>query len=399
MGWDLIEKKFICAILIILNIIFIIGAIIIKHKYYGNVYRIDFIFALSVFSLITSYLYLANAKPRFFKEFFQKYFNKSILIALSGTFTVTIYILFYVFLPKYTVQDAYTIVTSDTRFISGNITNITPYKPKKMDKHGNPFAGYAYRFLWEHNEITEWIYFDPMNGAIYSNLTKTNNNFVGEWNKTNTTIGTAAVITIKNETLKSFDFSFIGVFGGNGGSIDGTATILDENKAVFEYKSETDIEGTLKVQFLLDNDSLKVGIVEGFNYSLGFGNHVVIDGEYTKSNPVYTNVNIINEILPTNEIKDKLKNLLGEDNYKQVLDVIQDGIRYEDNTLNYSGFLDGCGQGVDLLIKDNKLYCLTYFIGAEGYTLYTNDKNYKKTLPSFFHIDRQDYKLGFVYKP
>jgi hypothetical protein len=235
--------------------------------------------------------------------------------------------------------------------------------------------------------------------SITSNPTKTNNNFVGEWNRTNTNTGTAAEITIKNQTLKSFDFSFIGAFGGNGGSIDGTATIIDTNNAVFEYTSETDKEYTVKVQFLLDNNCLKVDIIDGSNSSLGFGSYVVIDGEYTKSEPIYTNANIINEILPTNEIKEKMKNLLGEDNYKQVLDVIQDGMRYEDTNLNYSGFLEGCGQGVDLLIKDNKIYCLAYFIGAEDYTLYTNDKNYKDTLPSFFHIDRQDYKLGFVYNP
>lgn len=235
--------------------------------------------------------------------------------------------------------------------------------------------------------------------SITSKPTKTNNNFVGEWNRTNTNTGSAAVITIKNQTLQSFDFSFIGAFGGNGGSIDGTATILDTNTAVFEYTPETDKEDTVIVQFLLDNNNLKVGIIDDFNYSLGFGAYVVIDGEYTNSEPIYTNANIINEILPTNEIKKKMKTLLGQDNYKQVLDVIQDGMRYEDNKLNYSGFLEGCGQGVDLLIKGKKLYCLTYFIGTEGYTLYTNDKKYKDTLPSFFYIDRTDFKLGFVYKP
>lgn len=239
---------------------------------------------------------------------------------------------------------------------------------------------------------------DPTSSnSINSNPSTSSNDFAGKWNRTNTNTGTSAVITIKNQTMQSFDFAFIGAFGGNGGSIDGTATILDTNEAVFEYTSET--EDTVKVQFLLDNNNLKVGIIDGFNYSLGFGNYVVIDGEYTKSEPVYTNANIINEILPTNEVKEKMKTLLGEDNYKLVLDVIQDGMRYEDNNMNYSGFLEGCGQGVDLLIKDNKVYCLAYFIGAEGYTLYTNDENYKDTLPSYFHIDRQDYKLGFVYKP
>lgn len=62
-----------------------------------------------------------------------------------------------------------------------------------------------------------------------------------------------------------------------------------------------------------------MSIIEGFNYSLGFGSHVVIDGEYTKSEPIYTNANFINEILPTDDIKEKMKTLLGKDIYKQVL--------------------------------------------------------------------------------
>jgi hypothetical protein len=231
------------------------------------------------------------------------------------------------------------------------------------------------------------------------NANTTNNDFIGDWNRTNTVTGCAAEIRIKNQTAKSFSFSFLGLYGGNGGSIDGIATILDNNKAVFEYISEYDKEVFAKVEFVIENDILKVSVIDGFNYALGFGNKVYMDGEYTKSKPKYTNENIINEILPNEEIKNRMKVLLGEDAYIEMLNVIQDGARYDENDLDYSGFLDGCGQGVDLVIKGNKIYCLGYFIGEEGYILYTNDENYKDILPPFFHIDRTDYKLGFVYKP
>ena len=232
-----------------------------------------------------------------------------------------------------------------------------------------------------------------------TNSNSTHNIFKGDWNRTNVTTGCAAEIKIESQTTKSFDFTFVGTYGGNGGSIDGTAIILNNNKAIFEYRSEDDNEVYAKVEFQIENDVLIVKLIDGFNYALGFGNKVFIDGKYTKSIPRYTNENIINEILKTKEIKKSMRNLLGGEAYKEVLDVIQDGERYDDNVLDYSGFLDGCGQGVDLVIKGNKIYCLGYFIGAEGYVLYTNDENYKDSLPSFFHIDRTDYKLSFVCKP
>lgn len=162
------RKKIIGTLIILLNITSIIGSFIISDKYYNNVYHISFFINLSGLSIIISYLYLINAKPRFFK----KYFRRSILLALSSILTVASYILFFVYLPKYTVQDAYTIITSDTRFMSDTFTNITPLKPNTMITSGNPFAEYAYRFLWEHNEITDWIYFDPINGEIYVNTSK-----------------------------------------------------------------------------------------------------------------------------------------------------------------------------------------------------------------------------------
>lgn len=230
------------------------------------------------------------------------------------------------------------------------------------------------------------------------NANTTHKDFSGDWNRTNTVTGCAAEIRIKNQTTQSFNFSFCGFYGGNDGTIDGTAIILDNNKAVFEYISEHDKEVFAKVEFLIENDILKVSVIDGSDNALGFGNRVHMDGEYTKSMPKYTNENIINEILPNDQIKKRMRVLLGEDSYKEVLDVIQDGERYEDNNLDYSGFLVGCGQGVDLVIKGNKIYCLGYFIGGEGYILFTNDGNFKDILPQFFHIDRTD-KLSFVYKP
>jgi len=81
--------------------------------------------------------------------------------------------------------------------------------------------------------------------------------------------------------------------------------------------------------------------------------------------------------------------------------VIEYGIRYKVDGLTYSGFISGAGEGVDLLINDNNIYCLGYGLDADGfvYKLYTNDQDYKDKLPPFMKIERPDYKLQFVYKP
>ncbi|WP_167958364.1 hypothetical protein [Anaerosporobacter faecicola] len=249
--------------------------------------------------------------------------------------------------------------------------------------------------LIKHNTCLQQS--DPPSSAPAAN--NLINDFIGEWHRTDTTMGTAADIIIENQTANSFDFTFNGSFGGNTGTIDGTATITESNCAIFESTTEIDNEESAIVQFILDQNCLNVTLISGSNSSLLLGNHVYMDGEYTKSEPVYTNANIIHEILPTKEIQEKLKTLLGQENYDEVLTVIQYGVSYEDTSLNYSGFLSGCGQGVDLLMNDDYIYCLTYFIGDAGYVLFTNDKNYKDCLPSFFEISRDDYKLSFVYKP
>ncbi len=227
-----------------------------------------------------------------------------------------------------------------------------------------------------------------------------NNNFVGEWHRTNTIKAYAGKIIIKNQTDKSFDFIFDGLFGANSGGINGTASIINTDKAVFEYTSEYNKADFAKVEFALEEDSLLVNLVDGSESALGFGHNVFIEGEYSKSEPIYKDDNTVDKTLPTDEIKEKMKTLLGESAYEQMLLVMENGIPYQDDKLTYSGFVSGAGLGVDLLIKDDKIYCLGYGLDKFGYyTLYTNDEAYKDTLPPFLHIDRPDYKLAFVYKP
>lgn len=226
-------------------------------------------------------------------------------------------------------------------------------------------------------------------------------NFVGEWHRTNTYKAYSGTITITNQTDTSFDFSFYGIYGANSGSINGTAVITDKNTAEFQYTPEYNKIIYAKVDFVVADNNLQVKLTDGSKEALGFGNNVSIDGEYTTTDPTYIDTDIINEVLPNDELKEKVCTLLGQDVYDQMVFVIENGVRYQMDGLTYSGFISGAGQGVDLLIKDDKIYCLGYGLDADGpvYKLYTNDNAYQDRLPPFMHIDRSDYKLEFVYKP
>ncbi len=242
---------------------------------------------------------------------------------------------------------------------------------------------------------------DTPPSAVSSETIFTNDNFVGDWNRTDTVQALAGTIAINNQTSNAFDFTFSGVYGANSGTISGTAVFVENNKAIFEHTSATDKTQTAKVEFSLVKDTLSVKVMEGDNSALEFGHNVFIDGVYTKSAPTYTNADVVDEVLPTEKAKQELRDLLGDKVYDNVLMVMKSGNRFDEDTLTYSGFIDGAGMGVDLLLRDDKIYCLTYGLteGELNYTLFTNDKEYKDKLPPFLHIERTDYKLEFVYKP
>lgn len=223
-------------------------------------------------------------------------------------------------------------------------------------------------------------------------------NWSGEWHRTNIHNSLYGTIIISNFKEEEFDFTFEGIYQANMGKISGTAVLVDKNTGICNYKSEVNDDIFAKLEFVLNGEALLVKLLEGDNSAFAMGHNVYPDGEYTKSEPVYTNANIVDDILPTDKLKDQMKSLLGGDRYEQMIQVMELGSR-NDRGLTYSGFISGAGQGVDLLIKEDKIYCLSYLAG-EGYTLYTNDEMYKESLPSFMKIDRDEgYELNFIYKP
>ena len=235
---------------------------------------------------------------------------------------------------------------------------------------------------------------------VDSNVLNLRDSFVGEWHRTNTVKACSGTITIKNQKDNSFDFSFFGYYGTNSGMIDATADITNKNIAELKYTPGNDKTTYANVEFELVENRLLVTLTDGNNNALGFGHNVFIEGEYIKSDPIYTDASIVDEIMPNDKIKERVRTLLGQDVYDQMIFVVEYGVRFQVDNLTYSGFLSGAGQGVDLHIVNDKIYCLGYGLDSNGlvYKFYTNDKDYHDKLPPFMPIDKPDNSLKIIYK-
>jgi hypothetical protein len=215
--------------------------------------------------------------------------------------------------------------------------------------------------------------------------------FSGEWNRTDVGSGNSATITIENVTEKSFGFSFIGFNGANMGETEGEAVFSGKNKAVFDYDGDY---FAFKAEFVMDGEKLAVSVVEGDTTGY-FGAGVHMDGTYIKGEPVYTNAGIVGETFGDNA--EKVKKLLGEDDFEHLTTVMEEGSDYGTEGLTYSGFVRGAGMGADLLIDGDSISCLIYFVG--DYTFYTNDERYKDELPAAMLVDKNisGDEVEFVY--
>lgn len=218
--------------------------------------------------------------------------------------------------------------------------------------------------------------------------------FEGEWNRTNIPKAFCGSINIKNQKNNFFNFDFKGNTGINSGIISGTAQIIDEFKAVFTYENKYSNKLAI-VTFILDKGELKVSAEN--NSDLGFGMGVRIDGNYITSEPNYTNANLIDSVLPKDLDKENARKLLGENAYELMAEVMDMGVQYINDELNYSGYLQGAGVGIDIKINGGFYYILGHCLEKSGYTLYTNDPAFQSTLPDYFNISN-DETLNFVYK-
>lgn len=248
-------------------------------------------------------------------------------------------------------------------------------------------GGELYLDVWK-----EHIYFQEIR-KNYDNAI----DFTGQWKRTNVIRANAASMEIQEQTESGFQFDIDAIWAAHTGSLYDTAYLIAPNQAFYFLEPEySDYCGVFL--FTLIDDELCVEY-DGLSYALPFGANVTAHGTYTKGEPSYTNANIVNEIMATEEIRERMRLLVGDTAYEQIIFVMEYGIQYIDDKYTYSGFINGIGVGVDFLIQDDgMIYCLGYWLDSPWYTFCTNDPEYKDSLPEWINIWRDKYELSFVYK-
>lgn len=169
-------------------------------------------------------------------------------------------------------------------------------------------------------------------------IAKENSNFTGNWERRNISdessfYASEADIEISNQKNETFEFTFSSYLfvNGNSGELNSTAQIVGKNRAICEYSSSF---GTATLEFVLENDTLSVDIIDGNKRAFDFGNGVSINGNY-KQNIAKDEYSFSKEETQY----DLYKELIGTYKYYAVYDINKDG-SYElflcDNV--YGGF-------------------------------------------------------------
>jgi hypothetical protein len=243
----------------------------------------------------------------------------------------------------------------------------------------------------------------PGTGAITSAVEveeEVAENYAGVWHKTNAPRSERATVVIANQADGSFDYEFEGWWGANSGVASGTAFMQNGGGAIHNGDDGD-------VSFVSDGDKLIISSVDADGQPISPNGHIYVAGEFTRGEPTYTNANLLNELLPTEELKARVFNLLGASAFDDLSEVAEYGTRrdYADETLDaltYSGFINGAGLGADLLLDGDKIYCLiykNYDSGDWAQTFYTNDAAYTNVLPpQFVDARSENAAVKYVYR-
>ena len=225
--------------------------------------------------------------------------------------------------------------------------------------------------------------------------------FVGTWNRTKVSNALMASIQITDQKAYSFVFHFRGFYAAHNGELLGTATIISPTEALYFAYTDGDPypypDGTSSVvTFELHGHMLTVTANPDEDYALGFGSSVTIGGLYTQEKPDYTNADIVDKVFKTTELKKKARALLGDDNYRDMIEIMYRGVEWDQSKkkypLDFYSVLAGEGSSVGIKIQGDKIYIQLTM------TFYTNDANYRNRLPVFFDGEGDQSYLRFVYK-
>lgn len=118
-------------------------------------------------------------------------------------------------------------------------------------------------------------------------IAEENSNFTGNWERRNISdessfYASEADIEIFNQKNETFEFTFSSYLfvSGNSGELNSTAQIVGKNRAICEYSSSFE---TATLEFVLENDTLSVDIIDGNKRAFDFGNGVSINGNYKQN--------------------------------------------------------------------------------------------------------------------
>ena len=215
--------------------------------------------------------------------------------------------------------------------------------------------------------------------------------FTGEWTRTNVHSSQGADIIIENADSEGFNFSGTFSYYYHMGDVAGRAVYTSPSEAEYKQSGEDDIDGEpAYIRFSVDDAGLHVtseGFVEGL------GANVVVDGDYVKGEPAYTNANVMEENFSEKDLEE-IKKMLPEETYDYDFKTNSEigNVTAEDATLadgtkarHIECFVPTAGEGYDMLITEDGRY---YFSNLNGGSFATNDTGYSgRELPEYTPSD------------
>ena len=207
-----------------------------------------------------------------------------------------------------------------------------------------------------------------------------------------------ANVEITNITSKTFDFKIAASSGGNSSGLGGTATIIEDNKAVY---SDPYYPGNIYT-FELKDDTVEI-IYDQTNTG-GWAMSVHPNGVYGKTPPddEYDNVFSNAEVL-TLEQEQEFKKLTG-DNYKtfatnlQMVSEVDDLDRLDAKVIiTWVRGLNGyCNSIIMVRASDNAIWAAT--INADDDVIYYFTNANTKDIPKTIHNWAEEFKYKIIWK-
>jgi hypothetical protein len=216
--------------------------------------------------------------------------------------------------------------------------------------------------------------------------------FEGVWERTEVLRQSAAHIRITNQTKDSFIFTLMAFWGDHVGELSGKANIKEHGTAVFIIEATDCCGGGTLVMLYDEHDSPHLDIsYHGDHDALDFGRYCEPGGTYVLGKPEYTSDGYPMLVFENDEVFMKIKTLMGESAYANLLYVMREGFPSVVGRHRYRGFIAGEGNmGADLAISDTgQIYLMAYSLSDRKYVFYTSDVMYHGWLnyPEFLDID------------